>query len=181
MGVMGIVAVAGAAMQARGAHKAKGLAKDIARFNQRVALEEAESTRESTQFSLRQAVREGKRLSGTQRAKMGASGARLDVGAPMRAEAELAQEIEIDQLLIAYEGEKLARRYENQATVTRMGGSLEAQQYQAKVNAKLLQGGATLLSQLSDYQRNFGGTGGASKAKTTVLSNQSAPSEKMFA
>lgn len=146
----------GSLMSSSSARQAAAQAKKIGEYNALVAEEEAQATRESSRFTQLRALQEGQRAMGTLRTRMAASGARLDVGAPLRAVAELAQEIDIDQLLIGYEGEKAARRYENQAKVNRMGGNLEAKQLQAQSTANLFRAGSTILGGISDYQLQFG-------------------------
>jgi hypothetical protein len=158
--VGGSIAMQGGSMimGAGSSRKAAKQAKKIGKFNQQVYLQEAAETRESYQFEQKRAVKEGEQAAGVMRALAGASGARLDVGAPLRAEAELANELNIDQLLIAYEGENAARRSENQAIVAKMGGSLAAREHNANAVSTLLSGGASILGTLA----NAGGAGKAS-------------------
>lgn len=147
---------AGMIMGSSSAKKAAKQAKKIGEFNAKVAEEEAEATRLSSRFIQQRAVKEGARTMGTLETRMAASGARLDVGAPLRALADLAQELDIEQLLIAYEGEKTVRRYKNQATVNRMGGSLEAKQLEAQSTANLISGAGKLLTGFSTIASQFG-------------------------
>lgn len=163
MGAAGVAAGAqagGSLMGAYSSRKAAKQAKKIGKYNAQVYRNEAEEARESYQFEQERAVKEGKRVAGEMLAAAGASGARLDVGAPLRAEAELANELNIDQLLIAYEGENAARRSENQAVVAKMGGSLAAKEYNAQAVSSLLSAGSTLASAYSNYKLNNSSGGG---------------------
>jgi len=149
----------GGGLMASGASaKAGRMAQRIGEFNAQISEDDALEIRKAYLFEEIRGLESGKRAKGTLMARAGASGARLDVGAPLRAVAELAREINIDQLLIGYEGENAARRSENQAKVQRMGGELSAKQYNAQATAQLIRAGGTLLGNASAYQQNFGGT-----------------------
>lgn len=156
---------AGMIMGSKSNKAAAAMSRRIGEFNALVNEEEAALVRRETHLQQIRDLEEGERAVGTLRARMGVSGARLDVGAPLRAEAELAQELDINQLLLAYEGEKAARRFENEAALNRMGGSLTAQQYNAQATANLIKAGSTLLSGVSTLGREFG------RASTPVFVN----------
>ena len=164
------IGAAGTMMDMKSKRDAAKQAKKIGKFNAAVSMEDAREARESYQFEQERAVKEGKRVAGTMRALMGASGARMDIGAPVRAEAELASELTIDQMLIAIEGEKTAKRYENQARVAKMGGTLAAREYNAAATSSLLAGAGTLMQQYSQMKREGYSSGdtsgpGADRAK----------------
>lgn len=139
--------------------KAGHMAQRISEFNASVSEDDAIEIRKAYLFEEIRALESGKRAKGTLMARAAASGARLDVGAPLRAVAELAREINIDQLLIGYEGENAARRSENQAKIQRMGGALSAKQYNTQAIAQATGAGGTLMGNVSEYQRNWGGGG----------------------
>ncbi len=153
-----IVQAAGLIQSTHQYNVAARTAKRVGEFNARVSEEEAKATRESTRFQQERVVQEGTRAEGTLNARLGMSGGRMDVGTPLRVVGELAQEIDINQLLIGYEGEKAARRSENEAAVSRLGGTLTAGTYNAQAAANLIQAGGTLLQGFSSYAREFGKT-----------------------
>jgi len=147
---------AGAYMSYRANREAAARAEAIGKYNAAVARRDADIARGASEFEQKRAVKSGKRAMGTMRARAGASGAVMDIGAPIRAEAELANELNIEQLLIAYEGASASMRLESEAKVALMGGKLQAQQYRAAATASAIKGGASLLQGFSNYQRDFG-------------------------
>lgn len=94
---------------------------------------------------LRQVV-SGAKVLGRLRAGLGASGARLDVGAPIRLLSDQAEELELDNLLIGFEGAVEAARFREQAVISRFKGSLAKTRGKAARRASIVQAGASLLT-----------------------------------
>lgn len=94
---------------------------------------------------LRQVI-SGAKVLGRLRAGLGASGARLDVGAPIRLLSDQAEELELDNLLIGFEGAVEAQRFRNQAVISRFKGSLANIRGKAARRASFVKAGASLLT-----------------------------------
>ena len=97
---------------------------------------------------LRQVV-SGVKVLGRLRARLGASGARLDVGAPIRALRDQAEELELDNLLIGFEGAVEAGRFRERAVISRFKGSLAKTRGKAARRASFVKAGTSLLSDFS--------------------------------
>lgn len=99
-------------------------ARNIANYNAAVMEQEAKAQRAKAGFEqVRQAERAA-RIKSTLRARLAASGALPDVGTPLLLQEEQAAELELENLLIGYEGEVGARRAESQAILDRLQGRL---------------------------------------------------------
>lgn len=118
--------------------------RNAAIFEQNAAARE----RKARFDQLRQVVA-GVKVLGRLRARLGASGARLDVGAPIRALSDQAEELELDNLLIGFEGAVEAGRFREQAVISRFKGSLGRKRGKAARRASFLKAGTGLLSDFS--------------------------------
>ena len=124
----------------------------MAKYNAMLALQEAGQIRKATKF---QRVREreaGARSMSTMRAQMGMSGARSDVGTALLVAGEAAKEIELNDLLLAYEGEISARRKESEAAMTRMQAKIYGKRAQYQRTAGFIGAGTTLLQGFGSYK-----------------------------
>lgn len=109
---------------------AKGLraegrsAQNIANFNAEVAKQEARATREKAAFAQKRQAKRGVAVKSALVAKLGAG-----LTSPVAADliAEQAAELELENLLIGFEGEVAAGRAESQAELDRLQGRLARQ------------------------------------------------------
>lgn len=99
---------------ARGIREDAGSAADIAIFNAKVEEARAEGIRTKAGFAQARQAKAGKAAEGTLIAKLGSAGG---IGSPVAAEliGEQAEELELENLLIGFEGEVLAQQAETQA------------------------------------------------------------------
>ena len=99
--------------------EAKAEARQLER-NAAIAEQHAIARLEKARFDSRRAARFGEATMGELTAQLGASGARLDVGAPVALLAEQAGELELEQFLIFDEAETEAKRLRQQAEFFRI-------------------------------------------------------------
>lgn len=119
---------------------AKGLraegksAQNIATFNAAVAEQQATAARARAKFAQKRQVKRGEEIKSAQLAKIGAAGG---VGSLVAADlaAEQAAELELETILIGFEGEVEARRAESQAELDRLSGRLAKQRGKAAARA----------------------------------------------
>ncbi len=132
--------VGGAGLEAFGAIQEGKSAKEAADFNAAVSRSDAEAARQKARFDQVRQAKEASRIKGTMAARAGATGARTDVGAPVLAAADQAAELELDNLLIGFEGETRAKRLESQAALDEFGGKVAKQASKIKAGSTLLKG-----------------------------------------
>ena len=104
-------------------YAAEDEAKAEARMLERnavIAEQHAKARLEKARFDSRRAARFGEATTGRLTAQLGASGARLDVGAPIALLAAQAGEIELEQMLIFDEAETEAKQLRQRADLFRM-------------------------------------------------------------
>lgn len=119
---------------------AKGLraegrsAQNIAEYNAAVAKQEAGAQRKRAAFAQKRQVKRGREIESALVAKLGAAGG---LPSPVAAElvAEQAAELELENLLIGFEGEVLAERAETQAELDILAGKLARQRGKAAARA----------------------------------------------
>ena len=118
-------------------------AQNIANFNAAVAEQEAEALRARAGFAQKRQAKRGVEITSALTAKLGAAGG---IGSPVALDlaAEQAAELELENLLIAYEGEVAAGRAESQAVIDRLSGKLAKQRGKAGARAANVQFGTTL-------------------------------------
>lgn len=139
------VAVAGELQQARAIEAEAKAAQDIADYNANVKEQEAKARRLKAGFEQRRQAKRGERVKSAQVAALGAAGG---LGSPVAGDlaAEQAAELELENLLIGFEGEVGARRAESQAELDRFQGKLFRQKGKRQKRAKQIEAGTTLLT-----------------------------------
>lgn len=105
-------------------------AQNIANFNAAVAEQEAKAARTKAGFASKRQAKEAAKIKSAQIADIAAAGG---LGSPVAADltAEQAAELELENLLISFEGEVEAKRAETQAELDRLQGSLAKQRGKA--------------------------------------------------
>ena len=145
---------------------AKGLraegksAQNIANFNAAVAEEEAKALRAKGKFAQKRQAKRGAQIKSALIAKLGAAGG---IGSLVAADlaAEQAAELELENLLIGFEGEIFAGRAESQAELDILQGKIAKQRGKTAARAANVQFGVQLAT--------LGiGTGLLKGAKTTA-------------
>lgn len=136
--------------------------KNIANFNAEVAEKQAEAERARAEFAQTRQAKEAVRIKSATAAAIGAAGGS---GSPVSFEitGEEAKELELENLLIGFEGEVKSGQLEQQAILDRLQGKLA----KASAKAKARQANIQFALQLASFAPFLGGSGG-SQAGTPV-------------
>ena len=120
-------------------------AQNIAKFNAAVATQEAKAARAKAGFAQKRQAKAGAAIKSAQTAQIAAAGG---LGSPVAADltAEQASEIELENILIGFEGEVEARRAETQAELDKLSGRLSRQRGKAAGRAANIGFGTQLLT-----------------------------------
>ena len=126
---------------AKGIRAAGASERNIAEFNAQVAEQGAVAERRRAAFAGKRQAKRGAEIKSALTAKLGEG-----IGSPVAADltAEQAAEIELENLMIGFEGEVLARRAETQAELNRLQGRLAKQRGKAGARAANIQFGVQL-------------------------------------
>ena len=147
LGMVGMAVSAGASVQqgAQAEQEAKAQ-QNIANYNAQVMEREAQAIEQQTAFEQERQVKEAARIKSKLRVAQAGSGAMTGVGTELLIEEEQAAELELDMLLIGYEGKTAAQRARSQAEMDIMGGKLAMQRGKAARTAGYAKAGGTLLT-----------------------------------
>ncbi len=115
----------------------------LAERNALVEEQNAKAREEKARFDQLRHVERGEGILGRLRAALGKSGARLDVGAPIRVLSEQAEELELENLLIGHEGAVEAAQFKERAVISRFKGSLARKRGKAARKTSLLRAFST--------------------------------------
>lgn len=126
---------------AKGARAEGKSAQNIANFNAAVAEEEAKAARIKAAFAQKRQAKKGVAIKSSLIAKLG-TGLSSDVAGDLI--AEQAAELELENLLIGFEGEVAGRRAENQAELDRLSGRLAKQRGKTAARAANIKFGTQL-------------------------------------
>jgi hypothetical protein len=152
--------------------QAKGEAA-MADYNQKVSEQNAKAALLKSGFDQRRQARFGQRVMGTLRAKIGASGAMAEEGAPLQIETEQGAELALENALIGYEGQVLAGQHRSQAAMYGMERQLAKTRAGYAMKIAYTSAGATLLGGFGtmSQQGMFNNTKStwSNTAKTTAL------------
>jgi hypothetical protein len=142
---------------AQGQRVAGKSAQNIADFYAKVAESKAKAERLKSNFEQIQQAKESERIKGALVAGLGAAGG---TGTPVGLAliAEQADELELESLLIGFEGETKAGALENQATLDRLQGKLTRQSAKSAARASNIGFGLQLASLGLAGKGAFGGT-----------------------
>lgn len=136
---------------------AKGLraegrsAQNLAEYTAQVEEQQAKAVRAKTKFEQRRQAKAGERVKSALRARLGAAGAEVSAGTPLLLSAVQAAELELENLLIGYEGEVAARRAESQAVLDRLQGKLARQRGKSAARQANIQFGMQTASLLTGF------------------------------
>lgn len=159
---------------------AKGLraegrsAQNIANFNAAVEEQKAEAERQRAAFAQKRQAKRAAEIKSTLTAKLGVAGG---LGSPVAGDlaAEQAAELELENLLIGFEGEVAAGKAETQAELDILQGKLSRQKGKSAARRANVQFGV----QLGTLAFAAGAGRGGSKAPST-RGTRLAPSEQRF-
>lgn len=158
---------------AKGIRAAGASEKNIAEYNAQVAEQAAKAERLKAGFAMKRQAKRGAEIKSALIAKLGAAGG---IGAPVAADlaAEQAAELELENLLIGFEGETAARRLESQAELDRLRGRLAKQRGKAGARAANIQFGMQLAglgmsAGGGKFLTGLGGQAATPTAKATYL------------
>ena len=138
-------------------------AQNIANFNAAVAEQEGEAAKIKAGFEQQRQAKRGEAIKSTLVAKLGTAGG-LDSPVALDIIGEQAEELELENLLIGFEGEVAARRAGNQAEIDRLQGRLAKQKGKNAARRANIQFGTQLAILGGTFLTGFGGsTAGAGK------------------
>lgn len=144
--IAGTVMGAAGQLQAGRAEEAEAeSARNMALYNAQVQEREAQAHRQKAAFEQRRQAGRGERVKSTLQAKLAAAGG---LGSPVAADlaAEQAAELELENLLIGFEGEVGAQRALSRAELDRLQGRVARRRGKAAVTASRFKAGTTLLT-----------------------------------
>jgi hypothetical protein len=121
----------------------------MARLEERnavIAEQDATARERKGRFDQLRQAEAGERVLGDLRAGLGASGARLDVGAPIELLSRQAEELELENLLIGEEAATEAARFREMAVISRFRGRLAKARGKTARTASMVGAGASLLT-----------------------------------
>lgn len=145
--VAGVGLIAAGQIQEGRAAAAEGKsAQNIQNYNAAVAESEAKAIEAKGRFEGIRQVKEAARIQSALRARLGVSGVRTDVGAPVLLAEEQAAESEIAGYLIGAEARAKAGRARSEATLARLQGKLFRERGRAQRTAAFMKAGGTLLT-----------------------------------
>jgi len=156
----------GQIMEGRAAEKEGSAAYKMGLYNQEVKEREARAIEQKTRLdSLRQA-KNARRIMGSLRTKLAASGAELDTGATAALEDEQFAELEYENMLIGYEGMKAADRARQEGRMYATQGIMAKKRGRMARKASYIKAGTSLLS---GFNPGGGGDGLTNTGKATML------------
>jgi hypothetical protein len=119
--------------------------QNIANFNAQVQEQEATAKRQATKFAQGRQAKEAERIKGTQKVRIAAAGG---TGSPVAEDlmAGQAAELELENILLGFEGEVAATQSERQAELDRKKGKIALRRGRNEARAANVKLGTTLLS-----------------------------------
>jgi len=121
-------------------------AQNIANRNAALMEREAKAIKAKTEFEQKRQVEAAARIKSRLRARLAATGAVPDIGTPLLIQEEQAEELELKQILIGYEGQVEAAKARSQAELDRLTGRIAIKKGKAAKRAGYIGAGATLLT-----------------------------------
>ena len=139
-------------LQAAGQYRAGKAASQETRAQSQMSVRNAQIAEEDAQAAIKKSVfeqtrqaEEGALITGELKARMSASGVRTDVGTPLLIQEEQEAELELENMLIGYEGQLLAKRYRSQAELDYMQSGIYKRKAKSAKTAGTIGAGAALL------------------------------------
>jgi hypothetical protein len=139
----------------------------IAEYNAQVAEQEAKQVEARSAFESMRQAEAAARIQGLLVANLGITGAVMTEGAPLLLRARQEVELELENILIGYEGRTGASRARSQAALYGMEAGAATQRGRAARTASYIGAGSTLLMGFSQFGGGGGGGGGGVAAGRT--------------
>lgn len=139
------LAAAGQIQQGRAIQAQAASAESMAAYNAAVQKREAQAIEQKARFEQSRQAKRAARVKSALTAKIATAGG---LGSPVAADlaAEQAAELELENLLIGYEGEVGAQRALSQAELDRLSGRMAKRRGKAAVTTSRIRAGTTLLT-----------------------------------
>ena len=139
------VAAYGQYQQGQAAEKEAKSAQNMANYNAKVEEQKAEAIRKRAAFDQKRQAKQASEARSSLIARLGTSGG---LGSPVAGDlvAEQESELELENLLIGYQGEVGAKKAESQATLDRLQGSLASKKGKNLRTASYYGAGSSLLT-----------------------------------
>lgn len=145
---------------AKGIRAAGRSEQNIAEFNAKVAEQQAIAERAKAGFAQKRQAKRGVAIQSALEAKLGAAGG---IGTLVAGDlaGEQAEELELENLLLGFEGEVLAQQSESRAELDRLQGKLARQRGKSQARAANIQFGTQIatLGFLSGFGKKTPSTG----------------------
>jgi hypothetical protein len=135
--------LAGAGLQAYGQYQAGEEANAVAKYNQQVKEREAQAAEQQSLVQSRKQAQAAARQMSELQAGLGASGAVTTAGAPLSIISEQAQQSELENLEIGYEGLQEASKLREEGKMIRREGKTARRAARIQAGASLLTGFGT--------------------------------------
>lgn len=120
--------------------------QNIANYNAALMEREAKAIEGKTEFEQKRQAEAAARTKSRLRARLAATGAVPDIGTPLLIQEEQAEELELENILIGYEGQVAAAKARSQAELDRLTGRIAVKKGKAAKKAGFIGAGATLLT-----------------------------------
>ena len=142
--------------------KAANADAEMSEFNAGVMEANARAVEQKMKFDQIVAQKKGQQAMGRLRAKLGASGAVMDEGAPLNLVVEQAFQTELQDALIGLQGQTEAAEYRSEAQAARMGAAVSRTRATNATTAGWINTGTSLLSGIGSMYSSgmFAGGGG---------------------
>jgi len=140
----------GSMQQGRAAQQEASSMRAMAEYNAAVQRRQAEAERQKARFEQKRQAQAGKRTMAALEARIAKAGG---TGSPVAADlaAEQAAELELENLLIGYEGETRAQRSESQAAIDTMQAGIYKKRGKNYRRAGMIGAGTSLLTGFGQY------------------------------
>jgi hypothetical protein len=140
-------------------------------YNAQVAEQAAKAAENRSMYEQERQLLEAKRVKGAQAAAIAGAGGIPGAGSNLLLQAKQASELELDNLMIGYEGLTEAQRARSQAAGYRLQGSIYKQKAKNLKQAGLIGAGTSLLTGFSSYKDLYGsaGSGGLTQEGKAIL------------
>ena len=137
---------AGLVQQGRAAKAQSESQAAMSQYNARVQEREAQAQQQYARFQQSRQAKESQRLKSSMQARMGMSGVDTSAGTPLLIQATQAEQSELDNLLIGYQGRVGAGRARSQAALDTMQSSIYKRRGRNQAGAAYTQAGTSLLT-----------------------------------
>lgn len=148
--IVGVGMAAAGSIQAGRAAAAQAEAQEaMAKYNAQLEERRAKEIEARTSFEQARQAEAGARIMSTMRAEMGAAGVIPSAQTPLMVQAKQASELELENLMIGYEGQVRAGGARSQAELDKIQAKIYKRRGKAEERAGYMKAGTTLLKGFS--------------------------------